>query len=88
MYTYVCKHKIVDYAYIFSKTDINTKDASGVTPMMNAIAHGHKEVVGVFLDKDYAIDTEVKEGVLLFEWAIKSGYDSLIQVLINIKYII
>ena len=54
--------------------------------MMNAIVHGHKEVVRIFLDKNYAIDTEVKQGKMLFEWAIELGHISLIKVFTNYVY--
>ena len=76
--------KVLDCVYIFREADIDAKDASGFTPMMNAIAHGHKEVVRVFLDKDNAIGTEVKQGMMLLEWAIESGHVSLIKVFISI----
>ena len=48
--------------------------------MMNAIAHGHKEVIKVFFNFDYSVDTVVKQGKMLLEWAIENGYLSLIEV--------
>ena len=49
--------------------------------MMNAIAYGHKEVVEVFLNEGYPVNTKVKQGKMLFEWAIELEDLSLIMVL-------
>ena len=49
--------------------------------MMNGIAHGHKEVVKVFFNFDYTVETKVKQrGKMLLEWAIELGHLSLIEV--------
>ena len=50
--------------------------------MMNAVANGHKEVVKVFCSFGYTLDTVVKQGKMLLEWAIELGYLSLIEVII------
>ena len=50
--------------------------------MMNAITHGHKEVIKVFFNFDYCVDTVVKRGKMLLEWAIENGHLSLIEVVI------
>ena len=50
--------------------------------MMNAIAYGHKEVVKVFFNFGYTVDTVVKRGKMLLEWAIENGHLSLIEVII------
>ena len=71
-------HKI--YLYSYRGADIYAKDASGFTPMMNAIAHGHKEVIKVFFNFDYYVDTIVKQQKMLLEWAIENGHPSLIEV--------
>ena len=58
--------------------------------MMNAIAYGHKEVIKVFFNFDYFVDTVVKWGKMLLEWAIENGHLSLIEVIITlslVKYI-
>ena len=49
--------------------------------MMNAIVHGHKEVIKVFFNFDYDVDTVVKRGKMLLEWAIEFGHRCLIEVL-------
>ena len=51
--------------------------------MMNAIAHGHKEVIKVFFNFDYYVDTVVKRQKMLLEWAIENGHLSLIEVSIT-----
>ena len=51
--------------------------------MMNAIAHGHKEVVKILINFGYTVDIVVKRRKMLLEWAIESGYPSLIEVMIN-----
>ena len=48
--------------------------------MMNAIANGHKEVVKVFFDFHYSVDTVVKRGKMLLEWAIENRHHCLIKV--------
>ena len=50
--------------------------------MMNAIANGHKEVVKIFFNFGYTVDTVVKQGKMLLEWATELGYLSLIEVVI------
>ena len=50
--------------------------------MMNAIAYGHKEVVKILLNFGYTVDTVVKRGKMLLEWAIEYGHLSLIEVII------
>ena len=64
----------------FRGADIYAKDVSGFTPMMNAIAYGHKEVIKVFFDFDYSVDTVVKRGKMLLEWAIEFGHHCMIEV--------
>ena len=66
---------------VFREADIYAQDVRGFTPMMNAIAYGHKEVVEVFLNEGYPVNTEVKQGKMLFEWAIELEHLSLIKVL-------
>ena len=56
--------------------------------MMNAIAHGHKEVVKVLFNFDYSVDTVVKQGKMLLEWAIENGHLSLIEVCIYSSLIV
>ena len=48
--------------------------------MMNAIVYGHKEVIKVFFNFDYSLDSEVKWRKMLLEWAIEYGHLSLIEV--------
>lgn len=48
--------------------------------MMNAVANGHKEVIKIFGSFGYTLDTVVKQGKMLLEWAIELGYPSLIEV--------
>ena len=48
--------------------------------MMNAIAYDHKEVVKVLFDFGYTVDTVIKQGKMLLEWAIEHGHLSLIEV--------
>ena len=48
--------------------------------MMNAVARGHKEVAKVFFQFGYTMDTMVKGGKMLFEWAIEFGHSALIEV--------
>ena len=67
---------------IYRGADIYAKDTGGFTPMMNAITHGHKEVIKVFFNFDYCVDTVVKQGKMLLEWAIENGHLSLIEVII------
>ena len=62
--------------------DIHAKDTNGFTPMMNAVVRGHKEVAKVFFQFGYTVDTMVKGGKMLFEWAIEFGHISLIEVVI------
>ena len=50
--------------------------------MMNAIAYGHKEVIKVFFNFDYSVDSAVKWRKMLLEWAIEYGHLSLIEVVI------
>ena len=50
--------------------------------MMNAVTYGHKEVVKVFFSFGYTVDTVVKQGKMLLEWAIENGHLSLIEVII------
>ena len=54
--------------------------------MMNAVANGHKEVIKILFNFGYTLDTVVKQGKMLFEWAIELGYLSLIEVAIIISY--
>ena len=49
--------------------------------MMNAVANGHKEVVKIFFTFGYTVDTVVKQGKMLLEWAIELGYLSLVEVI-------
>ena len=49
---------------------------------MNAVANGHKEVIKIFFNFGYTVDTVVKQGKMLLEWAIELGYLSLIEVII------
>ena len=55
--------------------------------MMNAIAYGHKEVIKVFFNFDYFVDTVVKQGKMLLEWAIENGHLSLIEVIITLSLV-
>ena len=66
---------------MFRGADILAKDINGFTPMMNAIAHGHKEVVKIFLSFGYAVDSVAKREKMLLEWAIELGHLSLIEVI-------
>ena len=54
---------------------------------MNAIAYGHKEVIKVFFNFDFSVDTVVKQGKMLLEWAIENGHLSLIEVIIINLYV-
>ena len=67
--------------YSYRGADIYAKDANGFTPMMNAVVYGHKEVIKDFFNFNYSVDTVVKQGKMLLEWAIENGYLSLIEVL-------
>ena len=55
--------------------------------MMNAIAYGHKEVIKVFFNFDFSVDTVAKQGKMLLEWAIENGHLSLIEVIIINLYV-
>ena len=48
--------------------------------MMNAIVYGHKEVIKVFFNFDYSLDSAVKWRKMLLVWAIEYGHLSLIEV--------
>ena len=49
--------------------------------MMNAVAYGHKEVVKILFNFGYTVDTVVKHGKMLLEWAIELEHLSLIEVI-------
>ena len=65
---------------LYRGADIYAKDAIGNTPMMNAIIHGHKEIVMIFFNFDYSVDIIVKRDKMLLEWAIEQGHITLIEV--------
>ena len=73
-------HIIQIFIIFYRGADIYAKDALGCTPMMNAIAHGHKEVVKVFFNFDYTADIVVKRDKMLIEWAIEQGHLCLVEV--------
>ena len=48
---------------------------------MNAVAYGHKDVVKILFNFGYTVDTVVKHGKMLLEWAVELEYLSLIEVI-------
>jgi len=71
---------LTTYIYFVRGADIYAEDANGNSPMMNAIAHGHKELIKIFFNFNYTVDIAVKRDKMLLEWAIEQGHISLIEV--------
>lgn len=65
---------------MYRGADIYAKDTAGFTPMMNAIAHQHKEVVKAFFEFNYTVDSLVKRDKILLEWAIEQDHIVLTEV--------
>ena len=78
----ISMHSFYFFSFNSRGADIYAQDSSGFTPMMNAIAHGHKEVIKVLFSFAHSVDVVVKRGKMLLEWAIENGHVSLVEVTI------
>ena len=77
MYVHILHRYNIDYK---NEDLLIAKDINHFTPIMTAIAHGHKSVVRVFLENGCRADVTVRHQKTLLEWAIENGYNVLIEV--------